>query len=271
MLVRGQVRRRQGERAEHEQEDRRPGQQPAAGGPQGALVLHQAGEPGAQVLHEIDHRKEQQQDRAHLVILPPGDLFIQQQADAAGPHIAQDGAVADVALQQIEGIGEIGGQDLREQGAEKGAGRRGPHGPQGQPGAQGRALDVLVGEAGHDGEGVDRDGGGAGEGAQPQKERGQQGQDQRREGPEHLDAEPKELFQCARARQRRRAGHGRRHRQRGPQGRAGDGHLHRGPQQRQDLAEKAPVRREHLRRDVRQVVPAAPHQPQVTAGEPGRR
>ena len=61
------------------------------------------------------------------------------------------------------------------------------------------------------------------------------------------------------------------HRQRGSQGRAGDGHLHRGPQQRQDLAEKAPVRREHLRRDVRQVVPAAPHQPQVAAGEPGRR
>ncbi len=45
---------------------------------------------------------------AHLVVLPPGDLFVQQQADPAGAHIAQDGAVAHIGLQQVEGVGEIG-------------------------------------------------------------------------------------------------------------------------------------------------------------------
>jgi hypothetical protein len=65
------------------------------------------------MLHEIDHGEKQQQDRPHLVVLPPGDLFIKQQADSACAHIAQDGAVPHIALQQIEGVGEIGRQDLR--------------------------------------------------------------------------------------------------------------------------------------------------------------
>ena len=109
----GKVGQRKRDRAEQHQRGRRARQQPALLPAQGPLLLHQTGEPCAEMLHEIDHGEEEQQDCPHLVVLPPGDLFIKQQADSACAHIAQDGAVPHIALQQIEGVGEIGRQDLR--------------------------------------------------------------------------------------------------------------------------------------------------------------
>ena len=254
----GEIRRRQRQGTQEEQPPCRASQCPPACPAQGHLLLHQAGQQGTEGLHEIDRDKEQQQNHAHFAILPPGDLFVEQQADAPGPHIAQNGAVAHVALQQIEGVGEVGRGNLRKNRPGKGPDGGGAHGPQSRVGPQRCVFHVLVGEAGHDGKGVDGDGGGAGKGADAQEEGGQQSQDQCRKGSEDLNAEPQELFYRPGARQGSGADHGGRDGEHSAQHRPGDGHLDGDPEEGQNFSGKAPLRGKHLPGNVRQVAPPGP-------------
>ena len=58
--------------------------------------------------------KEDNEDHAKAVIFAPADFFIHDKSQTAGAHIAQNGGIADIALQAEERNGEIGGQYLRD-------------------------------------------------------------------------------------------------------------------------------------------------------------
>ena len=82
--------------------------------------------------------------------------------------------MAHVGLQQVQDIGEIGWGDPRHNGPPVDFGRCGAHGAQGVVGGQLRRFDILIGQPGQNGKGVDRNGHGTGEGAQAKQERSQQ-------------------------------------------------------------------------------------------------
>ena len=233
------------------------------------LMLHQPSQPCTEGFHPIHDQKQQNQDHPNLAVLPPGDLLIEKQPDPPCPYVAQDGTVAYIALQQIEHIGEIGRCDFRENGMDKGPNRTGSHGLQGRIGPQRCTLHVLIGQPGHNGKGIDRDRGSSGKGTDPQKEGGQQGQDQSRKRPQQLDTKAQEFFDSPRPGQCCGTAHGGWNGQYRSQDRTGNGHLHSGPEQRQDFPCKAPLRREHLRHDVHQMALPGPQHGKVTACEPG--
>ena len=78
--------------------------------------------------NDTDRQKQNQKDGTDLLKFPPGNLFIQDQADAASTDITQDGALPYVSLQQIQGIGQIGGQNFRQDRMDKGRKRGTAHG-----------------------------------------------------------------------------------------------------------------------------------------------
>ena len=61
----------------------------------------------ADALDDTDGQKQHQENGAHLLKFPPGNLFIQDQANAASAYIAQDGTLAYVGFQKIQGIGQV--------------------------------------------------------------------------------------------------------------------------------------------------------------------
>lgn len=78
----------------------------------------------AEPLDAAHGHKQAHEDRADAAVLPPRDLLVEQQTDAAGADIAEDGTVAHIRLEQIERIGQVARGDLRHDGARIGP-RRG--------------------------------------------------------------------------------------------------------------------------------------------------
>lgn len=74
----------------------------------------------ADAFNDEDGDKEHNEDHAKAIVFPPANLFIHDKPQTAGTDIAQDGGVADIALQAEERNGEIGGQYLREYRGDKG-------------------------------------------------------------------------------------------------------------------------------------------------------
>ena len=241
-----QIRRFDARRADDDaHEHRRPDHAPCPAR-DAALAADDAPEHVAEALDAADSHEQAHKDRADAAILPPRDLLIEQQADAARADIAEDGAVAHIRLEQIERVCQIAGRDLRHDGARIRPRRRRAHGAQRTVRRERERLDVLIGQARHDRKRKGRDGNRAGKRAKAEQKRRQQRKDQRRERAQHLHQKPQDAAHRRRARQVGRAQRREDERQQHAQRRAGDGHAQRGQQRRDDRGQVAPVRREEL-------------------------
>ena len=236
-----------------------------------ALAADDVPERMAEPLDAADGHEQAHEDRADAAVLPPRDLLIEQQADAAGADIAEDSAVAHIRLEQVERVCQVAGGDLRHDGARIGPCRGHAHGAQRAVGRERQRFDVLVRQTRHDGQCEERDGNRAGKRAETEQERRQQRKDERRERTQHLHQKPQDAAHRCRARQIRRAQRREDERQQHAQRRAGDGHAQRGQQRRDDRGQIAPVRREELRGNVAQVRPPRPEYRGVAPREPERQ
>ena len=236
-----------------------------------ALAADDASEHVAEPLDAADSHEQAHKDRADAAVLPPRDLLIEQQADAARADIAEDSAVAHIRLEQVERVGQVARGDLRHDGARIGPRRGRTHGTQGAIGRERQRFDVLIGHARHDGQRKKRDGDRAGKCAEAEQECRQQRKDQRRERAQHLHQKPQNPAHRRRARQVGRAQRREDERQQHTQRRAGDGHAQRGQQRRDDRGQVAPVRREELRDNVAQVHPPRPERRGIAPREPERQ
>ena len=111
--------------------------------------------------NDTDRQKQNQKDGADLLKFPPGNFFVQDQANTPCADIAQNGTLPHVGFQQIQGIGQIGGQNLRQDRMDKGREWSAAHGTERPVGRDVRSIRILISELCHDGKGVEGNGKGA--------------------------------------------------------------------------------------------------------------
>ena len=134
--------------------------------------------------------KEDNEDHAKAVIFAPADFFIHDKSQTAGAHIAQNGGIADIALQAEERNGEIGGQYLREYRGDKGPDTGSAQSFHGLEGAHIHCFDDLEELFAHIGKGKHGNGTGTGHGAETEDIGSDKGADQCGQGAYQAEEQP---------------------------------------------------------------------------------
>ena len=237
----------------------------------GDSPLHQPFARGA--ADGLDHKygyKQGQQDHADAGIFAPADLFVQQKAQAAGTHISQDGGVPHVAFKAEQAVGEVGGQHLGHDGADKGAEFGGAHGFHGLEGAHIHRFDLFIQDLADVGKGENRDGSGARQGAQAEHIGGDEGADQCGQGADDAEQQAHGADHRLAADDVGGGEHGKGHHQQGTDHRAQQRHFDGVEQGLPDLGHIVPLGWDHLAQDHKKFLDAACQHPHVEPGYPDR-
>ena len=207
----------------------------------------------ADAFDDHDSDKQHDQDHAQTVIFAPADLFVHNKAQAARTDIAEDGRIAHVALQAEQGHGQICRQHLREDGGDERAQPRRAEGLQRLIRAHIDRFNDLKELLADIGKREDRNGTGAGHGAETEDIRRTQCADERRQRPYPTQKQAHQKHHNAVRHDVAGCGDGKGDRQHRADEGAEDGHFDGVPQRLPDLAEVGGVRREHRLEDVEEL------------------
>ena len=100
----GEVRWLEGQGAQQNEQSGSQPKHPLLHGGQAPFLPDDLRQEAAEGLNGANGQEQAEQNHAHLAVFQPRYFFVQQQADAAGTHIAQNGTVPHVGFQQVEDV-----------------------------------------------------------------------------------------------------------------------------------------------------------------------
>ena len=220
----------------------------------------------ADAFDDHDGDKQHDQDHAQTVIFAPADLFVHNKAQAACTNIAEDGRIAHVALQAEQGHGQICRQHLREDGGDERAQPRRAEGLQRLIRAHIDRFNDLKELLADIGKRKDRNGTGAGHGAETEDIRRNQCADERRQRPYQTQKQAHQKHHDAVRHDIAGRGDGKRNGQHRADKRAEEGHFDRVPQRLPDLSQIRGIGREHGLENVKEFAALLHQNGKVEAG-----
>ena len=234
----------------------------------GARRLHGRAAPDQQSYHSDE---QCQQNHANAGILTPTNLLVQDQTKAACSHISQNGGVAHVALKTEQAVGEVGGQYLGDDGADKRAHLGGSHSLHSFKRSHVHRLDLFIENLADVGEGKDGDGCGARQSTQAENVGGDQGGDQGRQGADDTQEQPHSCHDHPVVNDIGRGQHGEGHHQDGANEGTQQGHLDGVEQGLPNLGHIVPLRRDHVAQNDKKLLNPTDQDPHVKTGDLHRK
>ena len=210
----------------------------------------------ADAFDDDDGHEKNDEDHAETVVLAPADLLIHNETETARAHVAEDGRIAHVALQAEQGHGQICRQHLREDGGDERAQPRRAEGLQRLIRAHIDRFNDLKELLADIGKRKDRNGTGAGHGAETEDVGSDQRAHERRQRADKAQKEPHNEYDDAVRNDIACRGDSERDGQHRADERAEKRHFDRVPQRRPDFGEIGGVRREHGLENVEKLAAA---------------